>query len=387
MARPQSSPTAIPGFGCIYQPSYRDKRTGELRKSGIWWLKYSASDGQFTYRSTKTADRDLAFAELVKVAGRRVSGDLQNATPERVKFGVLFDLLEDDYRRQNRSSLPELVLSVGKHLRPAFSEKRVIELRKRDIDRFIASKLNPGASGQKPLAPGTINRLLANMRRAMQLGAEEDPPLVNRIPPWFAGLDLDNTRTGIMSHEVYRKLCELLPPHARLVLVIGYHLGMRRGEILGLRWSQVDLARGLITLTAKQTKNKQARTAPIYGEMGAYLTMALAERDAQYPACEWVIQIDGERIHRIDTAWQRARELAGVPDQRLHDLRRTASTNMDRAGVPGIMIDRIVGWKSESMRRRYRIGEDSDAISAGQRLDAYFRESVSLAEVKSAFKQ
>ena len=46
--------------------------------------------------------------------------------------------------------------------------------------------------------------------------------------------------------------------HQKLILVIGYHLGMRRGEILKLRWDQVDWDANLIRLEKKQTKGKRA---------------------------------------------------------------------------------------------------------------------------------
>ena len=53
-------------------------------------------------------------------------------------------------------------------------------------------------------------------------------------------------------------LREELPDHQRLILVIGYHLGMRRGEILKLRWDQVDWDANLIRLEKKQTKEEPA---------------------------------------------------------------------------------------------------------------------------------
>jgi hypothetical protein len=71
--------------------------------------------------------------------------------------------------------------------------------------------------------------MLAYLHRAMVLGTKEDPTLVLRIPGWFEKLPEDNVRTGVLSPEMYRALLAELAPHARLALVIGYHLGMRRG--------------------------------------------------------------------------------------------------------------------------------------------------------------
>jgi integrase len=50
----------------------------------------------------------------------------------------------------------------------------------------------------------------------------------------------DNVREGFLEHHQYVLMRDELPDHQKLILVIGYHLGMRRGEILKLRWDQVD---------------------------------------------------------------------------------------------------------------------------------------------------
>lgn len=64
-----------------------------------------------------------------------------------------------------------------------------------------------------------------------------------------------------------------------LVLVVGYHFGMRRGEILKLAWDQVDWDANLIRLEKKQTKGKKARNAPLYGELRAWFELAYSARD------------------------------------------------------------------------------------------------------------
>jgi integrase len=57
--------------------------------------------------------------------------------------------------------------------------------------------------------------------------------------PKIEKLEEDNVREGFLEHESYLKMREELPDHQKLILVIGYHFGMRRGEIVSLRWDQV----------------------------------------------------------------------------------------------------------------------------------------------------
>ena len=86
-----------------------------------------------------------------------------------------------------------------------------------------------------------------------------------------------------MEDYQYENLRNELPDHQRLILVIGFHLGMRRGEILNLRWDQVDWAANLLRLEKKQTKGKQARVAPLYGELRSVARHGLLRAPAGLP--------------------------------------------------------------------------------------------------------
>jgi integrase len=178
-------------------------------------------------------------------------------------------------------------------------------------------------------------------------------------------------REGFLEHEQYVLLREELPDHQKLILVIGYHFGMRRGEILNLRWDQVDWDGNVIRLEKRQTKGKKARVAPLYGEIQAWLDMAFSARD---PECSFIVAWRGRGIREVKTAWQKARVRAGVPELLIHDLRRTAARNMIRAGVPEKQVLDIVGWKTRAMLDRYNIIDERDVHAAGEKMERYLRE-------------
>jgi integrase len=159
-----------------------------------------------------------------------------------------------------------------------------------------------------------------------------------------------------------------LPDHQRLILVIGYHLGMRRGEILKLRWDQVDWDANLIRLEKRQTKGKQARVAPLYGELRARLEMAYSARENE---CPFIVSWKGQGISEMKTAWNSARIRAGLPALLVHDLRRTAARNMIRAGITEKRAMMIAGWKTRSVLDRYDITDERDIQADGERLERY----------------
>lgn len=66
-------------------------------------------------------------------------------------------------------------------------------------------------------AEATVNKELAWLRRAFNLGLEHEPRLVRQVPH-FPITSMDNARSGIIDHEIYRQIRDLLPPYARTAL-------------------------------------------------------------------------------------------------------------------------------------------------------------------------
>ncbi len=132
-------------------------------------------------------------------------------------------------------------------------------------------------------ANASVNRELAYVRRALNLGAQEDPPLVLRVPH-FEMLPEDNVREGVLAHDQYRSIRDLLPGYARIALVIAYHTGARKGEIRKIQVNRIDFKAARIELPGRTTKNSRPRYLPIYGDMAAELEIAI-EAGAEKTGC------------------------------------------------------------------------------------------------------
>jgi integrase len=158
---------------------------------------------------------------------------------------------------------------------------------------------------------------------------------------------------------------------------------MRRGEILNLRWDQVDWNGNVVRLEKRQTKGKKGRVAPLYGELRAWLEMGQSGRD---PDCPFVVAWKGAAIREVKTAWNKARARAGVPELLIHDLRRAAARNMIRAGVPEKLVLEIVGWKTRTMLDRYNIIDERDVHAAGEKMNRFDEESARLDAAKEGVR-
>src|SRR6516165_9184885 len=307
----------------------------------IWWIKYYVpGEPQPRYESSKSTVKSDAIRMLNQ---RRSEIDIRKISSGKATVGDLLDLYLADQRKQKRHSYKQADGYVRLHLKPAFGKLKASAITSASVDRFIEQKQTAG------YANATINRWLEALRRAYTLGTNALPPLVY-VSPKIEMLEEDNVREGFLEHDQYLAFRNELPDHQRLILVIGYHLGMRRGEILKLRWDQVDWDANLIRLEKKQTKGKKARKAPLYGELRAWFELAYATRD---PKCPFIVSWKGHGITEVKTAWKKARERAGVPALLIHDLRRTAVRNMIRAGISEKRAMEISGHKTNSMFKRY----------------------------------
>lgn len=340
-----------------------ERGTGKPYLRGkIWWVKYYVpGEAKPRYESSDSTVKSDATRLLNK---RRSEIDNRQISVANASVSDLLDLYLADQKKQRRHSYKQAEGYVRLHLRPAFGKVKAAAITSGVINRFVEQKQNA------EYANATINRWLEALRRSYTLGSSSLPPLVHRTPR-IDKLVEDNVREGFLEHHEYIAFRNELPDHQRLILVIGYHLGMRRGEILGLRWDQVDWHENLIRLERKQTKSKQARVAPLYGELRAWLDMAASSKKEN---CPFIVSWRGERIREVKSAWNKARVRAKVPGLLVHDLRRTAVRNMIRAGIPEKQAMRISGHKSRSMFDRYDITDERDIQMAGQKLARYLEQ-------------
>lgn len=352
-----------PTFGSIYQRRKKHP-DGSVTILPNWWIKYR-KNGQVFRESSGSEKYADAERLLKRRQGEIVTGKFAGLGPERIRMEELFGDVVQDYRDNRRDTLKDVESRLKNHLSPFFGKIRAADFSTQHLKRYIAVRRDDGAEN------ATINRELAIVRRAFNLGAKADPPRVGRAPK-IQLLKETNIREGFIEHAQYVTLRNELPPYLRPLFVVAYHIGGRRGELTMIRWPQIDFAANQIRLNREDTKNEQGRTLPIYGEMREWLLMARDIRDQKLPDCPWVFYDDrGERLYWFYKAWKDACVRAGLGELLFHDLRRSAVRNMERAGVSRKVAMSISGHKTEQIYRRYDIVGERDLRDAAARMDRY----------------
>lgn len=137
----------------------------------------------------------------------------------------------------------------------------------------------------------------------------------------------------------------------------GYNSGWRKGEILTLRWDDLDFDGAVIRLRAAESKNKEPRLLPLSDPLREVLERRWNDRR---PTCPFVFHRNGKQFKRFDGPWKAACKAAGLEERRFHDLRRTVARNLIRSAVPRSTARRITGHKTESVLERYNITVEDD---------------------------
>lgn len=340
-------------------PRYKDGAGSIYQRGNIWWVKVHV-DGKPIRESSKSGKYEDAKRLRDKLLGQKHRGEISGGHPDRVTVGELLDDFLLHAKNNVRESTEYIYRKVTENsLRPFFATLKACKVTTTKLNEYRQSRISAGRS------EATANRELALVRIAYRLGQGCDKVL--RVPK-FPMVKEDNARQGFLRDEQYSALLATLPTELKSLFVTSYETGIRMGELLAIRWDQVDFEAGFIVLQGGETKNGEGRAVPIVpGDMADLLSAAKQERDASYPTSPWVFNRQGEQIKDFRGTWAKARESAGVPDLNFHDLRRTAVRNMRKAGVPQVVRMKISGHKTDSMERRYNI-VDTDDITAAKAL-------------------
>ncbi len=205
----------------------------------------------------------------------------------------------------------------------------------------------------RPMAPATVVRYLAALSHALSIAVTdwewlEDSPMRNvtkpREPRGRERFLSDEERTDLLTACKESTSTFLYP-----VVVLAVSTGMRSGEMMTLRWPQVDLTRGQIRL--RDTKNGSSRAVPLAGHALSLLEdLARVRRigtDLLFPGSDPKKPVD------LKKPWTTAVRKAKLVDFRFHDLRHSAASYLAMNGASTIEIAAILGHKTLQMVKRY----------------------------------
>jgi integrase len=346
--------------------SIRYRCRGKNMEEGIGWASegWTAEDASRILGDIRRNIKRGTGPQSLRDMARTAQGEADAAAATPLTFGELARRYLD-WAKRNKSSWKEDEYLLAKRVLPLFANRPAASLTRIDTEKFRDALQDAGG-----LSPMTIKHHLVVIRRVYNWAAStpvaDDPGHMlfeGRNP--VAGIRMplvDNERIRFLTREEADRLLEAAGerlPEMHDIILLALLTGMRRQEILGLMWQDVDLANRIISIPARLTRAKRSRKAFLDDETAAMLQVRRehAQTPFVFPGA-----VDGRRdadhVTRLFDGLVNAIGLNnGVTDPKhkvvFHTLRHTFASWLAQAGADIHHLMELTGHKSIAMMQRY----------------------------------
>jgi len=298
-------------------------------------------------------------------SGMREGRQFPNTTAKRLTA-------EDLFNRYRRSVLPHKRASTVTNQRRHIEwwQDRIGHLRLLDVTPAILTEYRDELAERR--SPATVRRYLALLNHAFAVACREwqwiDSNPVEHVgrpkePPGRVRFLSDAERPRLL--DACRRSSN---PDLYAVVLMALSTGARKGEILSLVWTAIDLTRHLVIF--EHTKNSDRRSVPITGELGRILRERAKVR--RIDTALVFPRPDGLAPTDIRSAWETALRSAAIKEFRFHDLRHSAASYLAMSGASLAEIAEILGHKTFTMVKRYAHLSDQHTAAVVSRMNEKF---------------
>ena len=344
---------ALPGFGCRISP--------RGRKTWMMMYRYRGRQRRLTlgtlHQGMTLADARTAARTALLQVGRGVDPAAMKRDDRHVDTVAALgaDYLERHAKPRKRSWKVD-DWRLRKEILPHWRYRDVKDIRRRDVRGLVEAIAQRGA-------PIHANRTLALIRKMFAFAVDRewvDANPASRI----AQPGIERQRDRVLSDEEIRRFWTALdrePPDMAAAFRLRLLTAQRGGEVINMRWSDIDLDGAMWTVPGEHSKNGLSHRVPL-----------------TQPALKILRGLRGKEATRVlagvvrnKTERAEATKRIGLPDFRGHDLRRTAATRMSSVGVPRVVVGKILNHAEPGVTAIYdRHGYDAEKRTA---LEAWAR--------------
>lgn len=417
MARTKTKDLAWP-TGVVFQTHTRQNARGEVEEIATPYLRVRFTDEDGERRAIWHQVKSPEHAQRVreKINAKLAAGEADEFLHARKTFNDLAKFYQQHYLKaavfvdgrkvSGMRSLPTLA-GYLKVLRAHFGKRHLNALTYNQLELFKAKRLatpiiSKGKNGvpstdehgqvkERPRTITSVNRELQLLRAMLNVALRErwlkENPF-NRGKGLISGADERQRERILSAQEEARLLAACAGDDARrqrlrVLIITALDTGMRFGELRRLTWRQIDFKTKEIFIHSTHTKNQRERLVGLSSRLAAELT---AWR-ALHPNAQPLDLVFGITT-TVKTAWQAARTRAGLPDVRLHDLRHTNATRIERSRrVSTAQLGRLLGHSNPRTTYRY-VNQDAQIIrDATSALDEINKATVAAAAEAQAEAQ
>jgi len=307
---------------------------GVYRKGKNWYIDYRV----LGRRRREMIGPNRKLAEKVYAKRKLQIAEGKFFDQEKVKKFSFEELCVNyvEYAKVNKLSWKRDQISVN-HLRQYFSQNSLSEIKPDLIEAYKKERL-------KLVSQATVNRELACLRFMFSKAVEWEKADVNPVKRVKLFRE-NNQRIRYLSMDEIGRLVACSSEDLKPIILTALYTGMRSGEILKLKWEDVDLTQRIIYVA--NSKNGEMREIPIKDSL--YDVLKRMDRKSQYI----FVKGDGNPYASIHRQFTAVLKRAGIENFRFHDLRHTFASHLVMSGAELMTVKELLGHKTLRMTLRY----------------------------------
>jgi integrase len=305
------------------------------RENGVWYINITAKSGKRIRESTGTTDKQQAqeYHDKIKHELWRVE-----RTGDKPRYTWAQAVPEWAAMRKDKPSFKQDMLEI-RRLDPVLGKLHLDQISTELVDRIKRQRIKDGAKER------TVNATLQCIRSVMRHANEWG--WIDTLPR-FKLLTEPKRRIRFLSELEEARLLKALPGHLVPIVKFSLMTGLRKSNVTGLTWKQIDIAKKCAWIYPDQAKAGNAIPIPlnshaltlIRSQIGKHLTHVFTFR--------------GEPIEEpAGRAWRETLVKANIKEFRWHDIRHTWASRMIQRGVPLHALMELGGWTDIDMVRKY----------------------------------
>jgi len=338
-----------------------------FHRGNIWYVDYGVDGRRKRFRAS--ADKGEALKMLAALRT-----DIERAAFgfERKKVVLFSDFAEEYKKIKSETRAVKSVEARVKHLVKHFKDTPLSKITPEMVEAYKQKRLKakvrvPDGAPERTLKGSSVNRELATLKNMFNVALRQRR-FRGENPVSSVSFYPEQARDYVLSREEIGRLLEAADERLKKIILIALNTGLRKGEILSLRWSQINYNDGVISFA--RTKSIKFLRVPMNSVVLGVLESI--ERKGDY-----VFSGRWGRGHLSDSKqpFETARAKAGLPELRFHDLRHCAGTYMAMAGVPISTVQQILGHRDIKTTTRYINPNDENRRKAVNALAVLFRSS------------
>ncbi len=244
-------------------------------------------------------------------------------------------------------------------------DKKLYQITPLDIEKFKTKRKDTKTQHGKERSDISVNRELQTFRRilnkAVEWGWLEKNPFERfKRPDGKSSLfyQENNDRIRYLTEDEIKRLLNVSPPHLRNIIKAAIFTGLRVGDILRLKWIQVNLSKAILVFN-EQKKNNRERVKFLNQDMVNLLLEIKQDNLLAGIEPEYIFLGPKSKgkpakpLKSVSTAFNTALKKAGIRDFHFHDLRHTSASHLIMRGASMKAVQEHLNHSSPTMTNRY----------------------------------